>query len=139
MSAGGGAEQQSCSFRLPRASHPPGTLSGCRHINAWMCRIYCHKVIKLSDAVQQLPRQQTMFVHGVSPSFLKVSATIAIMPEVRWDKPLQRAQKWVLVLTCFFGASTPGPAYGDMAVIWIWALGTCGHMQHLSLVLLMRG
>lgn len=55
----------------PRPLPPPPTSPPHRHINAWMCRIYCHKVIKLSDAVQPLPRQETMFVHGVSPSFLK--------------------------------------------------------------------
>ncbi len=43
-----------------------------RHINNWVTRIHCHKVIKLSDAVQDLPRQTTEFVHGVADSFLCV-------------------------------------------------------------------
>ncbi len=43
-----------------------------RHINNWVTRIHCHKVIKLSDAVQDLPRQTTEFVHGVADSFLSV-------------------------------------------------------------------
>lgn len=37
-----------------------------------MCRVYCHKVVKLSDAVQPLPKQTTEFVHGVAESFLDV-------------------------------------------------------------------
>ena len=43
-----------------------------RGVNAWVTRIHCHKVVKLSDAVQDLPRQTTEFVHGVAESFLKV-------------------------------------------------------------------
>jgi digalactosyldiacylglycerol synthase len=45
-----------------------------RAINSWVCRAHTHKVIKLSDAVQRLPRQCTHFVHGVSPKFLEVGA-----------------------------------------------------------------
>lgn len=43
-----------------------------KHINNWVCRVYCHKVVKLSDAVQPLPKQSTEFVHGVAESFLDV-------------------------------------------------------------------
>jgi len=43
-----------------------------RFVNAWVVRAYCHKVLKLSDAVQPLPRQQTCFVHGVSPRFIRI-------------------------------------------------------------------
>ena len=43
-----------------------------RFVNSWVVRAYCHKVVKLSDAVQQLPRAQTCFVHGVSPRFLAI-------------------------------------------------------------------
>lgn len=43
-----------------------------KHINGWVTRVHCHKVVKLSDAVQDLPRQTTQFVHGVAESFLKV-------------------------------------------------------------------
>eukprot|EP00958_Prasinococcus_capsulatus_P022585 scaffold3187_cov361-Prasinococcus_capsulatus_cf.AAC.3 len=42
------------------------------YVNRWVCRSYCHKVIKLSDAVQSLPRQQTCNVHGVAPHFLEI-------------------------------------------------------------------
>ena len=51
-----------------------GTLKAAmlRYVNAWVCRTQCHKVVKLSGAVQDLPRETTCFVHGVSPKFLSV-------------------------------------------------------------------
>lgn len=41
-------------------------------IVAGLCAIHCHKVVKLSDTVQKLPRQVTSNVHGVAQCFLDV-------------------------------------------------------------------
>ena len=46
-----------------------------KRLNTFLCRQHTHKCIKLSDAVQELPRQETCFVHGVSEGFLAVGAT----------------------------------------------------------------
>ena len=67
-----------------------------RHINSWVCRIHCHKVVKLSDAVQALPRQTTQFVHGVADSFLEVGARKAApAPEGGDGKRFQRGAYFI--------------------------------------------
>jgi digalactosyldiacylglycerol synthase len=43
-----------------------------RAANAALVGAHCHRVVKLSGAVQRLPRQVTCFVHGVAPVFLQV-------------------------------------------------------------------
>lgn len=43
-----------------------------KYANKWVTRIYCHKVIRLSGATQDLPRSVICNVHGVNPKFLEI-------------------------------------------------------------------
>ncbi|CAM9002623.1 unnamed protein product [Rhodiola kirilowii] len=43
-----------------------------KYINKWVVDIYCHKVIRLSAATQDLPRSIICNVHGVNPRFLEI-------------------------------------------------------------------
>lgn len=43
-----------------------------KYANNWVTRIYCHKVIRLSGATQNLPRSVICNVHGVNPKFLEI-------------------------------------------------------------------
>lgn len=41
-------------------------------LNKWVCRGYCHRIIKLSDAVQAFPNSITSNVHGVRDKFIQI-------------------------------------------------------------------
>lgn len=43
-----------------------------KHINSWVTGIYCHKVIRLSAATQDLSQSVICNVHGVNPKFLDI-------------------------------------------------------------------
>ncbi|XP_043699263.1 digalactosyldiacylglycerol synthase 1, chloroplastic-like isoform X2 [Telopea speciosissima] len=48
-----------------------------KHINNWVTRAYCHKVLRLSAATQDLPKSIICNVHGVNPKFLRVGEKVA--------------------------------------------------------------
>lgn len=50
-------------------------------LNKWVCRSYCHRVIKLSDAVQPLPHSVTCNVHGVRDRFIDIGRAVATKAE----------------------------------------------------------
>lgn len=43
-----------------------------KYVNSWVVNIYCHRVIRLSAATQELPRSVICNVHGVNPRFLEI-------------------------------------------------------------------
>lgn len=48
-----------------------------KHINNLVARAYCHKVLRLSAATQDLPRSVVCNVHGVNPKFLEIGDRLA--------------------------------------------------------------
>nr|CAB3487012.1 unnamed protein product [Digitaria exilis] len=52
-----------------------------KHINNWVTRAYCHKVLRLSAATQDLPRSVVCNVHGVNPKFLNIGEKTAAARE----------------------------------------------------------
>lgn len=50
----------------------PQRALGMLFLNIWVCRGYCHRIIKLSDAVQQFPNSITCNVHGVREKFISI-------------------------------------------------------------------
>lgn len=55
-----------------------------RHVNNWVVRCYCNKVLRLSAATQNLPRSSVCNVHGVNPQFLSIGKRLA---EADSDEP----------------------------------------------------
>ncbi|XP_078433902.1 UDP-Glycosyltransferase superfamily protein [Wolffia australiana] len=53
-----------------------------KHINNWVTRAHCHKVLRLSAATQDLPKSVICNVHGVNPKFLKVGEKMAAEREL---------------------------------------------------------
>lgn len=53
-----------------------------KHINNWVTRAYCHKVLRLSAATQNLPKSVICNVHGVNPKFLKIGEKVAAEREL---------------------------------------------------------
>ncbi|KAL0410188.1 UNVERIFIED_CONTAM: Digalactosyldiacylglycerol synthase 1, chloroplastic [Sesamum latifolium] len=52
-----------------------------KHINNWVVKAYCHKVLRLSAATQDLPKSVICNVHGVNPKFLKIGEKVAAEKE----------------------------------------------------------
>ncbi|CAO2147744.1 unnamed protein product [Urochloa humidicola] len=48
-----------------------------KHINNLVARAYCHKILRLSGATQDLPKSMICNVHGVNPKFLEVGERMA--------------------------------------------------------------
>ncbi|CAI0391073.1 unnamed protein product [Linum tenue] len=48
-----------------------------KHINNWVARAYCHKVLRLSGATQDMPKSVVCNVHGVNPKFLRIGEKVA--------------------------------------------------------------
>lgn len=81
-----------------------------KYVNNWVTSIYCHKVIRLSAATQNLPKSLVCNVHGVSPKFIEIGKHV--MGEKEQGKD---------VFTCgayFLGKMVWGKGYRELLDLW---------------------
>lgn len=93
-----------------------------KYVNNWVTSIYCHKVIRLSAATQNLPKSVVCNVHGVGPKFLQIGKTVAAERELGKDVFTDGAY--------FLGKMVWGKGYREL--LDLWAL----HKEELHDVLL---
>jgi len=100
-----------------------------KSINSLVCRAYCDKVIKLSGAVQHLPKSEICNVHGVSPKFLesppkgvdqdtevdqsKFKKGVYFMGKALWAKGYSELLDLLAVHKKKFGSNIPLDVYGS--------------------------
>lgn len=65
---------------MHRFTEQTGSLCWCNLLQASEQGVWCAQIVKLSDAVQDMPRSVTQFVHGVPGSFLAVGEKKARPP-----------------------------------------------------------
>jgi len=98
-----------------------------RRVNQMITRAHCHHVVKLSDAVQPLPRERTMFVHGVSPAFLNVGKERALLAD---NDPTQCVFKKGLY---FIGKVVWGKGYTELVDLLTKHEKRVGHNLHVDI------
>lgn len=85
-----------------------------KSLNSLVCRAYCDKVIKLSGAVQHLPKSEICNVHGVSPKFLETPVSsaggTASLSQAHTPPPPQRFTKGVY----FMGKALWAKGYSEL-------------------------
>ncbi|KAL8114207.1 hypothetical protein AgCh_021169 [Apium graveolens] len=66
-----------------------------KYMNSWVVNIYCHKVIRLSAATQNLPRSVICNVHGVNPKFLEIGMKKKEQQEQLEDKVFNKGAYYI--------------------------------------------
>ncbi|KAK9121547.1 hypothetical protein Syun_019164 [Stephania yunnanensis] len=84
-----------------------------KYINSWVIQIYCHKVIRLFAATQDLPRSIICNVHGVNPKFLDIGKRMG--SQILIDKASMKETIFILPVFCSLTIT-----HSEM-----WFLGKC--------------
>lgn len=93
-------------------------------LNIWVARSYCHRIIKLSDAVQHFPHSVTENVHGVRQRFIEIgckrsrtrfTAGAYFLAKTLWTKGYAHLLNLLRVHYARTGKALPIRFFGDGA------------------------